>query len=97
MSDAIKKQYGVNMSKQTLINYENAEEFSTKAGAAKGMSAERMATLADYFGVSADYLLGISDSPSIRENMRIAQRHWVFLQPPLKTFQKSQGKSATRQ
>ena len=74
MSDAIKKQYGVNMSKQTLINYENAEEFSTKAGAAKGMSAERMATLADYFGVSADYLLGISDSPSIRENMRIAQK-----------------------
>ena len=65
MSDAIKKQYGVNMSKQTLINYENAEEFSTKAGAAKGMSAERMATLADYFGVSADYLLGISDSPSM--------------------------------
>ena len=25
------------------------------------------------------------------------KRHWVFLQPPLKTFQKSQGKSATRQ
>ena len=74
MSDAIEKQYGVNMSKQTLINYENAEEFRTKAGAAKGMSAERLATLADYFGVSADYLLGISDSPSIRENMRIAQK-----------------------
>ena len=63
MSDAIEKQYGVNMSKQTLINYENAEEFRTKAGAAKGMSAERLATLADYFGVSmriAQKTLGIS-------------------------------------
>ena len=74
LSMAIKEQYDVNVSKGTLINYENSEDFGVKAGSAKGMSAERLAVLADFYGVSTDYLLGISDSPSIRESIRIAQK-----------------------
>ncbi len=72
LSMAIKEQYGVNISKGTLINYENSEDFGVKAGSAKGMSAERLAVLADFFGVTTDYLLGLSDIKSTKPDIQVS-------------------------
>lgn len=48
-----------------LLNYEENDPANvTKFGKTKGMSIEKLVALADYYGVSCDYLLGRSDTPS---------------------------------
>ena len=49
------EEYGVSISRDSLINYEKAN------GKNLGMRAECLRCLADFYGVSTDYLLGISD------------------------------------
>ena len=71
---ALSEKYGIKFSRQSLINYENSEEFSAKSQAVKGMSSERLAILADFYRVSVDYLLGLSDNPSVEENKKITQK-----------------------
>ena len=71
---ALREKYGDKFSRQSLLNYENSEEFSVKSQAVKGMSSERLAMLADFYRVSVDYLLGLSDNPSVEENKKIVQK-----------------------
>ena len=71
---ALREKYGDKFSRQSLLNYENSEEFSAKSQAVKGMSSERLAILADFYRVSVDYLLGLSDNPSVEENKKITQK-----------------------
>ncbi len=74
--DTLAKCFGVDIisgksaiAKQTLLNYEQAARngglatgtASDKTKAICGMSIETLATLSNHFGVSADYLLGLSD------------------------------------
>ena len=59
LSDEIEDRYGVHIDKKTLINYEKAETLSSKPDAVKGMNITRLTALADYYGVSTDYLLGV--------------------------------------
>lgn len=48
-----------------LLNYEEDDPANeVKFGKTKGMSIEKLVALADFYGVSCDYLLGRSDSPS---------------------------------
>lgn len=68
LSYDIKKKTGISISHDSLRNYEVlSSEYHSKANAAKGMSIEKLAALADYYGVTTDYLLGRSSykSPSI--------------------------------
>lgn len=49
------KQYGISISRDSLINYEKPN------GKNLGMRAECLFCLANFYGVSTDYLLGLSD------------------------------------
>ena len=61
LSKAILEQYSVKISSDSLQNYEVSDINHTKAYKNQGMRTEYLRCLADFYGVSADYLLGISD------------------------------------
>jgi|GEM_PF-6160436 hypothetical protein len=69
LSKKIKEKYGVNISKDSLINYEatdvtNLEKIRKK----DGMRIEYLRCFSDFYGVSADWILGNTDvrSPEIQ-------------------------------
>lgn len=59
LSKALFEQYGVKISRDSLMNYE-ATENHEKAGKNQGMRVEYLRCLSDFYGVSSDYILGIS-------------------------------------
>lgn len=65
LSKAIKQNCSEDISRDSLINYECQDEHSTsKAYKNHGMSTKNLLCLANFYGVSADYLLGLSDVKS---------------------------------
>lgn len=80
LSDEIEDRYGVHIDKKTLINYEKAETLSSKPDAVKGMNITRLTALADYYGVSTDYLLGVSDCPASVKMSRSFKKRSAFPQ-----------------
>lgn len=62
LSDALYEKYGVRIAKDSLINYEVSSEHHTKSFKNNGMRIEYLRYLADFYEVSADWLLGISDT-----------------------------------
>ena len=60
LSKALFEQYGVKISSDSLINYEVADANHTKALKNQGMRVEYLRCLADFYGVSANYLLGLT-------------------------------------
>ena len=58
---AISEKYGVEISKDSLINYEVSDENHTKRFKNNGMRAEYLRYFSDFYRVSADYLLALSD------------------------------------
>lgn len=64
LSKALADQYGVKISPDSLINYEVADANHTKAYKNQGMRVEYLRCLANFYQVSADYLIGISDVKS---------------------------------
>lgn len=64
LSDAIQERYGVRIAKDSLINYEVSDEHHTKAYKNNGMRVEYLRYLADFYGVTTDWLLGLSDHPT---------------------------------
>lgn len=64
LSKALLELYGVKISTDSLMNYEVTDPYHSKAGKNQGMRVEYLRSLADFYGVSTDYLLAISDIPS---------------------------------
>ena len=64
LSNALTDKYGIQISKESLTNYEVASVNHTKAKKNEGMSVKYLRCLADFYGVSTDYLLGITDIPN---------------------------------
>lgn len=64
LSKALLDQYGVKISSDSLINYEVADSCHTKAYKNQGMRVEYLRCLADFYDVSTDYLLGITNTKS---------------------------------
>lgn len=60
LRQAIKGKYHVDISKSSLLNYEAYGNHS-KAKSNAGMKVEYLRIFADFYGVSADYILGIRD------------------------------------
>ena len=65
----LSKQYGIRISKDSLINYEVADPNSERKYPNNGMKIEYLRCLADFFGVSTDYLLGLTDPTVTSPNM----------------------------
>lgn len=72
LSKALREKYDIRISSDSLMNYEVTEEYHTKAYANQGMRAEYLRCLADFYGVSSDYLLGITDTKSAEPTMQAA-------------------------
>ena len=64
LSETLTEKYGIRISKESLTNYEVTDSFHTKARKNEGMSVKYLRCLADFYGVSTDYLLGLSPVPS---------------------------------
>jgi hypothetical protein len=69
LAAALVEKYNIRISSDVLKNYEVTDEFHTKFNAVKGMNIEYLFCLAEFYGVSTDYLLGKSDikSPNIKK------------------------------
>ena len=63
LAEALKDQYGIQIHRDTLKFYE-AKGNHSKAGNNRAMKAEYLNCLADFYGVSVDYLLGRTDTRS---------------------------------
>lgn len=63
LAEAMKDGYGIQIHRDTLKFYE-AKGNHSKAGNNKAMKAEYLYCLADFYGVSVDYLLGRTDTRS---------------------------------
>lgn len=61
LSKAIKEKYGIEISSDSLMNYEVSDENHTKFGKNRGMRVQYLCCLSDFYGVSSDYILGMSD------------------------------------
>lgn len=70
LSEAIQKKYDISISVDSLKGYEVDTDYKTKTGSNKGMRIEYLYCLADFYGVSTDYLLGISNSRSRNTEIR---------------------------
>lgn len=67
---AILEKYGEKISKDSLINYEVVDENHTKRFKNNGMRVEYLRCFSDFYHVSADYLLGLSDIESVDTTTR---------------------------
>ena len=63
LSKALNEKYGITISADSLMNYEAGPNHS-KSKKNLGMRVEYLRCLADFYGVSSDYLLGMSDIKS---------------------------------
>lgn len=70
LRDEIKAKYGIDISKSTLLNYEVSDPYNTKYGSNAGMKIEFLSCFADFYGVSTDYLLGRTDTPTSNMEQR---------------------------
>jgi transcriptional regulator with XRE-family HTH domain len=73
LSEVLSKKYDINISKDSLMLYEVADEFHSNFGRIKGMKIEYLYTLADFYNVSTDYLLG-KDECKKADNREINKR-----------------------
>ncbi len=66
------QQAGVKVGLQSLKNFEVTEKRHSKFEAAKGMKVETLFNLAEFYGVSVDYLLGRAETKSIDNKVQAA-------------------------
>lgn len=75
LRDAIIEQYGVTISRDSLMNYEVTDAAHSKAYKNQGMNVKYLQCLSSFYGVSTDYLLGISDTQSPNPNVTEAMKY----------------------
>lgn len=79
----------IEISRSSLKNYEVSEpENHTRAGAVKGMSIEKLCGLCDFYGVSADYILGRSDIEVIDPKDRELRQYTGLSQKAIENLKK---------
>lgn len=64
LSDTLDEMLGISISKDSLMKYEVATEHHSTPFKNLGMRAEYLTALAAFYGVSADYILGLTDIKS---------------------------------
>lgn len=98
LSALLQEKYGVKISKDSLMNYEVSDQYHVKAGKNQGMRVEYLRCLADFYGVSSDYLLGITTVRSSNPGMRQAVEFTGLSEEAIKAIKSSQrGIGGTRQ
>lgn len=69
LSKALTEKYGIQISKESLTNYEVVDSFHSKARKNEGMSVKYLRCLADFYGVTTDYLLGRTEAKTWNEDI----------------------------
>lgn len=86
LSKALRERYGIEISKDSLINYEVSVDHHTKSYKNNGMKVEYLRCLADFYGVSTDYLLGLSDTKAADERIKCSCRYTGLSEKTVKTL-----------
>ena len=94
LSAVLKAQYGISISRASLIDYENTDVQGVKAGAAGKMSVDRIAALADFYGVSTDYLLGRGDIRSRDESAKALMDYTDLSEPAIQALHNRYSKQS---
>lgn len=74
LSRAIYEKSGVKIGRNSIINYEVGESYNTKTDKNLGMRSEYVIAFADFYGVSTDYILCLTDIPNIDTNMQAVHK-----------------------
>lgn len=64
LSTALNQAYGIDISRDSLMSYEVTDPNHSKHYKNEGMRVEYLRCLADFYNVSSDYLLGLTNDPS---------------------------------
>lgn len=83
LAQELRNVYGLKISSAVLKNYEVSEEYHAKFTAGFGMNVNYLYTLADFFGVSTDYLLGLSDVPSPSASVQAINKEYGLTEKAL--------------
>ena len=86
LSAALYEKYGVKISRDSLMSYEISDPYHSKAGKNKGMRVEYLRCLADFYGVSADYILGTSSIRSAIPDMQQAVQYSLLSEKAISTI-----------
>lgn len=78
LKNALFEKYGFEISRDSLMAYEVQDEYHKKAFANLGASVQIMSTLARFYGVSIDYLMGLSDYPTADVSAAAAAKYLGF-------------------
>ena len=83
LSKELRTRYDIKISSDSLQNYEVTDEHHTKAYKNQGMRIEFLMCLADFYNVSADYLLGRTDDsqrrPSVIDDLGLSEGAVLWL------------------
>ena len=69
LKEKLKEIYGVEISRDSLMNYEVSDVNHSKFGTNLKMNVEYLNCLSSFYGVSTDYLLGRSDAKTANEDI----------------------------
>lgn len=86
LSRELKEKYNIDISRNSLMNYEASDQHHTKAYKNNGMKVEYLRILADYYGVSTDWLLGLSNVKSPKGKIRQACEYTGLSQKNVEYF-----------
>lgn len=70
LAKELTRRYEINISSDSLKFYEITSPTSNRRGKTAGMRVEYLRCLANFYNVSSDYLLGLTDTPTPDTNIR---------------------------
>lgn len=88
LKSSLKDKYGIDISIESLRNYEVVDQHHTKYGKNEGMNIKYLLCIADFYRVSTDYLLGQTDVPTADTEYQAVETftglshrsiHWLHL------------------
>lgn len=94
LSRAIYERSGVKIGRNSIINYEVGGSYNVKTNKNIGMRAEYVIAFADFYGVSTDYILGLSNTPSRKEDVQSACKTTGLTETAINKVKNFQDKAA---
>lgn len=92
LKEALEKR-GTKISVDSLMNYEASDKLHAKFGSVAGMKVETLYALADFYGVSTDYILGRTDVTSVDATMKAVSEYTGLSGKTIKALQDMNKKS----
>lgn len=91
LKQELEKRYGVKISRNSLMNYEIREDFHSKSDKLSNlhMGADYLSCLADFYGVSTDFLLARSEIRSANPDIQAAVRYTGLSEKTIKSLRKA--------